>query len=257
MINSSAEKEKDISKLVQDYIVMRGLEKDNIAISLHVYNDDMRYNYNGDNYFTAASTYKLYQAVIYYDLINEGSKTLDDLCIFRDYMNQYGDIGDKLNDGDKVKIGDLLSYSIIDSDNTASYMLFENLGGWKKLKELASKYSKVSPDDSQYYSMDNIVKSNFLMDFLDRIYYNQNNYAQLMEYLGMAQPYNYLNLDESMHNKFIQKYGSYDGFENAAGILLEDRLNYSLVILTSYDGRGEGYIGELSKLIYDYLRNKY
>lgn len=248
----------DLTKLIENYISLKNIDKNSLAISIHSYKTNEIYNLNENNYFTAASIYKLYMAIIYYDMINEGKFSLDDSLTFEDYMYEPGGfVGDTYSFGDKIDIKSLLHYSISDSDNSASHILFENLGGWMKLKNIAKSYTTTDTSNEKYNSFENVVTSSFIMDFLDKLHKNKDNYTLLIDDMMNSTPREYLNGHESMYGKLAQKYGNLDGVDNAAGIYLDEKNPYSIVILTSMNGYGEKIISDISEIVYNYfLTNK-
>lgn len=162
-----------------------------------------------------------------------------------------GSLENEFNCGDDVPVKALLYHMIRYSDNTASHILFDHLGGWREYKDIASNYVDVLKD-SDFLSRENIIKANYLSQYLRLIYEHQDMYTELLKDMLAAEPENYLNLEESMHNKLYQKYGFYMSACNSAGLNLEDGNNYSIVVLTKLGERGEAVIGEISELVYNY-----
>ena len=69
----------DLAKLIGDYLDENNVDQDNIGIYVHDLTSDGTYMLNQDEYFVAASTYKLPLAMLYYEKINAGEIQLSDV----------------------------------------------------------------------------------------------------------------------------------------------------------------------------------
>lgn len=244
----------EFDKKIQDYIKERNINTENIAISYKNFKTGETFGLNDNKYFTAASTYKLYLAVIYYDMISKNSISEDSYIVFEKHMYQTGgSISSLYNIGSKIKLSEILDYMIIESDNSAGHILFENLGGWNKFKDLASEYVTVEKDKN-YNSNDNVVTSKFLSDFLEVIYKDKDKYSKLIENLKIAEPKAYLNYNLGMSEIYAQKYGEYDNAINAAGLSF-DSTPFSIVVLTQDLSSAYKTIGDIGQIAYEYTNS--
>lgn len=240
----------ELTQLIDEYIIKNGIDK-NVAVKVQDLVSGGVYTHNEDVNFIAASIYKLPLVVAYYDLIEEGKYSLSDKIIYQEnYIENYGPIEAEYKIGDSIEIEKLLHYAIIYSDNTAAHMLFENLGGWLKYKELVSKYSKQEVDKS-FYTYDNVYTAKYISDVLEYVYENSDKFDVLLN--DMMEPSNFMYLSEYVNVRISQKYGMYLAARNSAGIV--HTLNpYSIVVFTSLGDEGIEHIGRINEICYDYFK---
>lgn len=235
--------------LIERYLKKKKLEPSNIAIELYNFKRQEHFALNSDKYFTAASTYKFPLAVIYYDLLRTGkvkkesSIKLNESEVIETYGVGANSVGSLIN------VDDLLNPMIINSDNTAAHMLFEELGGFRRYKELVCENVGLEKDP-QYLADGNNISTQILSAFAKKVYEKQADYEVLLFNMQKAEPMHYLNLLPSMHNVMTQKYGSYAEALNSVGLQLNGPEQYSLVVLTKLGGAGEQVIAEISALAY-------
>lgn len=238
--------------LIDDYLKKKNLSTDHVAIELYNFKNKEHFALNENKYFTAASTYKLPLAVIYYDMLRKGSVKNDYSIKLKDseVIEPYG-IG-ACAVGCNINVHDLLNPMIISSDNTAAHVLFDALGGFTHYKELVCENINIAKDPA-YIAEGNLICSRILTAFAKKIYENQADYEALLCNMQKAEPVHYLNLLPPMHNVMVQKYGSYAEALNSVGLQLKGPEQYSLVVLTNLGGAGEQILGEISALTYAFF----
>lgn len=238
-----------LNNLIDNYLNEKKISKDNLAIYIYNFETTESYSLNPNKDFIAASTYKLPLAMYYYEKIWNGEMSSKSYIssASRDY--EPGGATYNLPLGNSLDVATLLHRMVRDSDNTASKMLYRNIGGWYSYKEKIKKYSKHDLNSS-FDTVSNVQTVQYLGDCLKYIYNNQEMFDVLIEDMYDAEPYNYLNL--TINNIAAQKYGLYGSALNSAGIILEGS-PYCIVVLTKLGGYGENIIGDINRICYEYF----
>ena len=241
-----------LTYLIDQYLEDKNIDQNKIAIYIHNFETGDEYILNPNVDFVAASTYKLPLAMYYYEMINQGVYSLSDTITSTSADYEEGGATYNLPVGGSLDIATLLHRSIQDSDNTASRMLFNHLGGWVDYKYKIEKYSN-HPLNASFYVRGNVQTVQYLSDCLEYIYNHQTLYTTLLKDMKKAQPNNYLNNEIS--NITAQKYGLYGYARNSAGIVLEGS-PYSIVVLTQLGDKGETVMGEINRICYEYFNSE-
>lgn len=247
----------DLEAILEHYFAETGVDTSSLGIAIYDFESGGSYAWNDQTYFTAASTYKLPLAMIYYEKIAAGECALSDELVYEAYQyEEGGTICYDYSPGSSISIEELLHCMIVDSDNTAAHILYENLGGWVAFKEAITRYSDVAIDenDGVYYSFDNVFTAAFMEDVLGYLYAHEDEFSTLLEDMLQSQPDDYLNMN--IGDKMAQKYGQYEEAENAIGISMSGH-PYSIVVYTSLGYTGRLLIGELNAMIWDYFNEGY
>lgn len=254
---SASEVSADLKLILENYFTETGVDTSALGISIYDFESGGSYTWNDMTYFTAASTYKLPLAMVYYEKIADGECALSDELVYEAYQyEEGGTIGYDYSPGDTISIGELLHCMIVGSDNTAAHILFENLGGWVAFKEAITKYSDVAIEESDvvYYSYDNVFTAAFMEDVLGYLYEHAGEFLTLLQDMLQSKPDDYLNMN--IGDKMAQKYGQYGEAESAIGISMSGH-PYSIVVYTSLGYTGRLLIGELNAMIWDYFNEGY
>lgn len=238
-----------LDTFINKYLDDKKINKNKIAIYVYNFETNESYCLNENKEFVAASTYKLPLAMYYYEMISENKISLNDLIASaaRDY--EQGGATYNLPLGGQLSVATLLHRSIKDSDNTASKMLYRNIGGWVDYKKKIIKYTTHDVTES-YYTRSNMQTVQYLSDCLNYIYDHQDIYQTLIEDMRVAQPKNYLN--SKVNEIAVQKYGYYDSVRNSAGIVF-DGSPYSIVVLSNMGDYGESVMGEINRICHEYF----
>lgn len=212
--------------------------------------------------FTAASTYKLPLCMYYYEEIAAGRINPNDTLLYSEAMREDEDkenlnqpIHRKFKVGDQIQIDELLEAALLYSDNIAGHMLYENLGGYSKFKQIVTKYSPI--EQSPQFTSDryNVLNADYMMRLLNIIYNTPGTFNDLKYWLQHASLETYLN--RSLPAVYIQKIGNINEVRNAGGIS-NGNAPFSLSIYSSI-GKHEGQdvIADLGVLCYNYFNNKF
>ena len=206
---------------------------------------------NEDTYFYAASTYKLPLAMVWYEKINDQEAKLDEELVFlEDTYEEGGHIGTDYEYGSSISIQELLEAMIIESDNSAAHILYENLGGWPAFKKELKKFDPTQKIDEKYISYDNEFTPKNMGNILKYFYSHKDEFEKLLKDLKKSKPGEFL--DRNLNVYFPQKYGSYDYSYNAAGINFNTH-PYAIVIDTVLGDYGEVVIGDMNEIVYSYF----
>lgn len=241
-------KNQSLESILIEYMNEHNLNEYNFSLSYYNFVTEDSYYFNENTLMFAASTYKLPLNMYFYDLIAEGSYTNNSLLRYYDYCNEdnRGYIYDHYQYGDYIPLQTLQYQSIVNSDNISSWILFSELGGWSKMMNAISAYSK------QYYiyTYENYFNTGFMLDCLKHVYKNESKYADLITYMSDSSSESYLTtyLDES---EVANKYGYYDVVFNDVGIIYCDT-PYAIAIYTDNVFDGKNYIAEINRIIYEY-----
>lgn len=251
---SASEVAADLENIVQTSMSENGIDPASVGIVVHDFVTDATCSVNADSYFTAASTYKLPLAMLYYEKLAKGSLTADEGITYgADDYEEGGSIGASYLPGDVIPLDTLLNAMILESDNTAGHILSNRLGGWLAFKDAISAYSlrTIHADDAQYYSYDNVLTAAYMNDVLEHLYNNTDTYEGLIEDLTVARPDDYLN-GTLGGTQMAQKYGQYEMAENAVGLSTSGR-PYSIVVYTQLGETGRQWMGALNAEIWHYF----
>lgn len=235
-----------LDAILKDYMKKRGLTSQ-IAVSYHSFTTGETVFVNGDQWMTAGSTYKLPLNMYYYEQENAGKISQNDLLEYRaESFEEGGPIGDNKKPGDKISVGDLQYYSIVYSDNTASRILYDGLGGWGAYRNAIKKYSSISYD-TPFYS--NNITVHYMNDLLIYLYDHLSSFPELSQRLYGVAPGDCLK--KYVYVPIMQKDGMYQAAYNAVGLVMADK-PYAAAVYTSLADAGRNVIGEVNLILYNY-----
>lgn len=239
-----------LAKDIEAYFQENGIDHEKVAYCITDLEHNIKYSMNEKDEFIAASIYKLPLAMLYYDKVNEGEYTLDSTFTYSGYMHEdAGVISSDYGIGSQVPLSDLLNDLIIYSDNDASHILYENLGGWKEYKEAMTKYTDSISEN--YYTMDNVTTANTMNDVVTYLYDHKEDYKGLIKNMEEAEPGEYLDRDTQL--SMPQKYGMYDSALNSVGFV-ECNTSYSIVVLTSLGDKGADVMANINRIAYEHFK---
>lgn len=147
--------------------------------------------------------------------------------------------------GDSIKLSFLLEQMIVNSDNTATNILKENLGGEKAYRMLIKQYTK--RDLPEEFNDENLTSAGFSYDVLMKLYENQDKYADLIGFMKMSSGGGYLK--KGIQNyEIAHKYGSFQGNVHDYGICYTEN-EYLIGIFTKEIHNAEDLISNINKEI--------
>ncbi len=265
----------DLKQLITEYLTANQIDTDSVGIYVHDFASDGEYTLNEDQYFIAASTYKLPLAVYYYEKINSGEYSLSDVAS----LTIYPDVEESDDSSDAAAatpdaaasdetsaapvvpastpvpatpeptvysdtIENLLHKMILNSDNTAAEALYEHMGGWMTFKTATAVYSDGT------YSEDNTFTPSYMNDLLSYIYQHKSSFPTLLNDMLASEPDAYLNMNTG--DLMMQKYGDYGGALNAVGLSSTGH-PYSIAVYTYCLSNGTSVIGDINEICYNYF----
>lgn len=237
--------EKNVKEIVEKYIQNDNLSEDNFAFFYYNPQTEQYYFFNENTFFTAASTIKVPLAMIYYDKINNGDLTYDSTFQYKSwhYEAGTGSTASKYKPGDNIKLSFLLEQMIINSDNTATNILKESLGGEKAYRILIKQYTKRNLPEE--FNDDNVTSAGYSFDVLKRLYENQDKYADLIKFMKKSSGGGYLKKGIKNY-EIAHKYGSFQGNVHDFGICYTEN-EYLIGIFTRGINNAEDLISNINK----------
>jgi len=241
-----------LKKLILDFEEDNDVDSDSIAVSYYNFDTGVTYTQNGSAQMTAASTYKLPLNMYMYDLIAKGKITKNTKLTFTSssYADDYGIVSMGYSVGDSISLGTLMESSIVNSDNNASLMMINYLGGWSDYVADIQKYSDEDADKADYDN--NNIRVNYMMDVLRYLYKNSSDYSELLANMKKACSGKYL--QKYVDVKVAHKYGNYDTAQNDTGIVYADS-PYAVAIYTDGVTNAEDLIGRLNKKLLEFTND--
>lgn len=245
------EKSLVLDTMIHNYFVENDVSSDEVAIYYENLETNEAYELNADEYFISASIYKVPLAMLYYEKLNAKEITLDTKLKYTAISYEAGGlIGETYSIGDYITLETLLYNSIVLSDNTASRILFNNLGGWDTYRTMIKKYDEVNSDSTEFY--DNAFTSRYTNSVLKYLYEHEKEYDYLLFDMKLVCQDSYLKANIPKEKEVAQKYGSYDNSENAIGIVYGDTPYLISIFTNPSTGGGEKIVGDLSEIFYKY-----
>ena len=245
---SDSDKTEDINSAIT---TLNNYIKENYSASI-VYEDLMYgfyYEYKEDTVYYAASTIKALGALYIYEKAREGVIDLNDTITYtKKYKVSYSTGVSKYKIGDKIKLRDLVKYSVIYSDNSAHQMLISYIGKSTLKKygnDLGAVNTLVGGDNFGHISAkDGYIYMKAINEFLKK----DDVYAKELKsfFLDAEQK------ELSVNNLDVaNKYGLYKKYYHNMGIMYDDR-PYVISIFTLEGLKNkEDKINDISNKVYE------
>lgn len=243
------EEEIDIDKIKEDVLSFLGNESEYISLYYYDINSGKSFDINKDVRYRSASTSKLFLVLCLYDYVHNNKVDINEniYYISSDYEGGTG-IMQGMDLSRPYSLKELADYCIIHSDNIAFNMLLRRLG-----------YSNVI----SYY--ENIIGTNIEgiitmsaedgYKLLKKLYDNRENNPLYEDLVNNLKDTDFKNrIEEHLPIYSVaHKIGSYDSYVHDIGIVYCDN-PYILTIFTNGLSYAEDKIGDISKIIYDYIK---
>ncbi|MEE8809477.1 serine hydrolase [Lactimicrobium sp.] len=207
---------------IQQFLDEYDLDEDSFSLAYYNTVSNESWQYNGDTYMFAASTYKLPLNMYYYLQENAGNIDPDEA------IGMY-------------TLSQAHYLSIVQSDNPSSETMMYALGSYDQYKDLmfetfgSEKYQEEGGIDPITYQ-DNDYPADFLMDVLQYLYNNQDQFQELLSYMSDPEQNNGFDNDLAQMTAVYQKQGWYDYVNDVAEIVMSDQ-PYLAVIMVDVEGR--------------------
>lgn len=246
---SVRERDATLDEEIQSYLQSLNIDMEDIAYTICDQENGEVYSYSEEAEFTAASTYKLPLAMLYYDKIRQGTLSLDSTYCYRASMYEENSVlVGKYAVNTLIPLSDILEDLIVYSDNVAGHILFEYLGGWEKFKEDTLEYTQSMSDN--YLSSDNVMTTHQMSDILNYLYQNKDDYSELIENMKKSKVNDYL--DSEIQVGMPQKYGALNAYCNAAGFV-DATHPYTIVVYTQLGDKGVEVMGHINQICYNHF----
>lgn len=230
---------------IDAYLVAHDIDPKNISYTYINVGDNNMINYHDNEERFAASTYKLTVNMLISDKLQDNNLSFDTLIPLKSYqVDEASAIYQKYGVGGKVAIKELMQASIVYSDNTASEMLVDTLGGWISYKQQLAKYAP-----GEIISDENYTTCAFQAQCMQYLDTHRDDYQLLLSLLNQSKPNSfattYLEPNISYH-----KPGWYQQFNNDVS-LINTKTPYVFAIYTSNINNYDHVLGEIGKIVYD------
>lgn len=213
---------EEVKSLIETIKVDNSLTGDNFSFFYYNLKTKEYYLDNGDKWFTAASTTKVPIAMLYYDKINSKEVTIDTTYLYRssDYEEGDGMTAYTYDAGDSIPLSFLLEQMIENSDNTATNVLTNALGGREKYIGDTLKYvdEKIGLQVPQNFYDENVTSAKYGLGIMNYLYKHPEEYAGLIDHMTRSSYGSYLKKYISDYD-VVHKYGSYEGNVHDYGIV--------------------------------------
>lgn len=224
---------EELSALVKEYLDAHKLDETKCAVSFCYTGTGESWNYNGDTYMTGASLYKLPL------MMNLAKK------VWAGELSQDGKV-----------YGYDISYiemrSLTYSDNEISEMIIEYFYPFRSYRMMLAETAGYTEEDlPTAYFQGNIFSANFMLGVLKELYYNTEQYPNVVECMLNANPGEYLRLSLDGKYTVAQKYGAVPGYTHIAGIVYTP-VPCLVCVMTQNTPSAQNVIAGLGEILADY-----
>ena len=214
------------------------------------------YVYNPDVTYYAASTMKTLAALYVYDKAYKGEIDLDTELTYTKELKMGSSAEMQIHKvGSKVKLRDLVKYSITVSDNTAHNMIINYVGVDNVRNYGLNMGATLSHTNYDLFGYINVIDAKLYLDKLNYLVNNTDDFGAELEEYFLTADQNYLNFKD-LNISAIHKYGEYENVYHDIGIVYDEH-PYSIVILTNEGNKDhELVIRDVNNKIYE-LHSKF
>lgn len=226
---------------------------DNVGLTFYDIKTKRTISFNGDKTFVAASTSKVPLNMLLLNKVANGEIKKDTTVKYSD--NDYEGGAGILQSKDlssPIDIFTLSKYSIIYSDNIATKMI-SNLMGGKNI--VFKQYDNILGYEADH--TDNAITSNDAAQYLKVLYYNKDNnpyYDTLINNMKNTMYHDRIDkyIDQSL---VVHKIGDYESYVNDIAIIYANA-PYILTIYTKNVTDSKEVIAKTSQVIFDFQNNR-
>ncbi len=227
---------RTLSQLIDDLREEYRLNETNFSVSYFNTVTGESYAWNDTYMMLAASTYKLPLNLYYYELERDGTLDAD------------SPIGG-------TTLANAHYRSIVNSENEISHAMIDAIGSFPEYKQAMRKYFSMTDEEiDPVYYVDNHYCTRMMMEVLQYLYENAEDYPKLMDYLLQACPDMYAKRYVTEY-AVAHKYGSYAGFENDVAIIYAKQ-PFLLAVYT-YNVGGEEICARFARELTDYTDSRH
>lgn len=240
----------ETESLEKDLIEYLDVNVNNVSLIYYELETDQNVMINEDNEFIAGSIYKVGLNFLYYTLAEEGFINLQDELAYKEEFFEWGTgvLQEEINLlNNSYSIQELLDLSIIYSDNIATNMLGNYLGGHSEVRKMIYEILEID-----YPYDNNVITANIAFEILKLICENsdRSNFSHLIATLGNTIFNDRINRDIT-DVSVSHKIGTFNEYVHDVGIFFTER-PYILIVLSKNLTYPENTLAEISNLIYEY-----
>lgn len=239
---------ENLSTKIKNYL---GSDVDKVGFVYYDLSSNKSIALNEDKVCIAASTYKVSMNLVAYNMINDGKFNLTDTVPYKAdfYETGAGSLQYKTKTLSKspIAFSTLLDLSITQSDNIATNMISDKIGGADYVRKEVSNITGVTDIDTTT----NVITPKIAFRLLKTLYDNKSNenYAHLIN--AMKETEFHDRIDKYLPHKLVaHKIGNFDSYTNDIGIVFTDK-PYIFVIYVDGLPKPEEKIAKISKMVYD------
>ena len=177
-----------------------------------------------DAMMLAASTIKVPVVMAWTDLINRGMASENTKLQYHERHYEESDakaLYDSYSYGDFVPLSECMELAVVYSDNPSNHMMREYIEDYigMSFREWFAQFS-LKPLPDEFYHR-NLMNAGVMLEVLKRLYAHSDRYQKLISDMKIACAGHYI---QANHFDFevAQKYGEYDIYEHAMGILYQE-----------------------------------
>ena len=223
----------ELDELVQEFIESHDLNGSNISIGYCYIATGERWYYNQDEWYYAASMYKVPLMMLMSEKVKSGELT------------QESDIrGMSLEDAEEL--------ILVHSNNEWAHVMRNYLGGDSVWREQAMKYSSMAESDYDPDYMDyGYVNPRYMIDVFSTLYEDPDSYPNILDMLLLASPEHYLRRNLEGQYDIAQKYGALEEFHHITGIIYTPN-PIIVTVMTQYTHAVDALVGDAAQMLVDY-----
>lgn len=217
---------------MMEFMEDRNLTENNFSICYQNLVTGESYRFNDLKMMTAGSTYKLPLNLYYYEMALKGEIDPDSYI-------------------DGISLASLQRESLVNSNNDYSMILMYNLGNFTQYKDCMRTYFSITDEelDTKYY-INNYYCTEMMMDTLVYLYDHEDDFAQMIDYMKLAQPNEYFARTKGDY-EIAHKYGYFEGAINDVGIIYTPQ-PFALAVYTQSASYGEQILGDVCQMLTEY-----
>ncbi len=223
----------ELQALVDDFILKKNLNKDNISIGYCYTATGDTWYYNENKWYYSASMYKVPLMMILAEKEHNGELTQD-------------------SDINGLTLARAEESILVYSNNDFAHLVMNYLGTDKACRQLYQQYSDLPTEDydPDFYDY-SYFSARFMTDVMKTLYYEQERFPHIIDCLKLAQPDTYFNTYLGGKYEIAQKYGSYKEFNNTSGIIYTEN-PFILTVMTENMGVSGTVIADCAVLMEQY-----
>ena len=228
----------EMQKLVDNYVKVHYLDKDEISIGYCYLDSGDTWYYNGDAWYFGAGAYYVPLVMIVAEWESSGKTTRD--TVFKDDT-----------------LGDMERYLLVYSNNYYAHVIMDSIGS---TTEVRTKYKAYSPLPEEYYDPDFLdygyFSARFLTDVIKTLYYENERFPNVIDCMKLSDNGKYFNGAMRGQYEVAQRSGNFIDkrnveYNNCTGIIYTPH-PFVLTVMTKDMGITQEIIWDMAVIFKDY-----